>query len=73
MTGACQTQIDAAQTACADGARSDGCRSAIGDLRECADDCLDTRGDAIDDCRSALEDCVDACDAGDSTDDSTDQ
>ena len=68
VTGACQTQIDAAQTACADDARSDGCRTAIGDLRDCAADCLDTRGAAIDDCRSALEDCVDACDAGDSTD-----
>jgi hypothetical protein len=63
VSAACAVEISAAQTACADDRRSDACREAVGDLRECADSCLDTRATALAACREAFRDCIDACDS----------
>lgn len=63
VSAACETEIGAAQTACADDLRADACKTAFADLRECAADCLDTQATAVRACRDALATCVDACDS----------
>jgi hypothetical protein len=61
VSSACPTEIQAAQTACADDRRSESCQDAVGALQDCADTCLDTRAAEVDECRDDLSDCRDAC------------
>ncbi len=61
ITGACASEIAAAQTACAADRTSDACEEAVDALDACADPCLDANAAAVDTCRDTLIDCRDAC------------
>jgi len=61
VTGACPTQITAAQTACQADRTASGCKTALDALRTCAQPCLETQSSSVSSCRSALSTCVTTC------------
>jgi hypothetical protein len=61
VTGSCDAEITAAQTACqADRASSD-CQAAVTALRTCAQSCIGAETSGVSSCRSTLSSCVTAC------------
>ena len=57
----CSAELDAVQTACADGARNDACRAARATLTTCLTPCREASQTALGACYSQGRDCTDAC------------
>lgn len=61
ISGACATEVDTAQTACATDRTSQACQDAISALQTCSASCLTTRQSALTTCRTTLTTCRAAC------------
>jgi len=58
---ACATEVQTAQSACADNRPSQACRNAVSALRACSQSCLPSLRSAVSACHDGLDDCLDAC------------